>query len=232
MQTLNGKLLIIIIISINIFFLGCAKNINLDSNKFDPVEPFNRKIFLFNQISDNTIFKPAIRMYSENTPQFVKNVVNDFCSNIASISTIANNLIQFNLEEARNNSIVFLINSSIGQAGLFNISSKYGILPGKELSFSNTLVFYEYNTPFYFILPILGPSTMTNLITFIPDYFFNPQSILNNKYKKLLFWSILFNKKVQLLDKEVLVNMSSSSIDEYAFVRNAYLQYNKFNVYY
>lgn len=220
------------IILLNIITISCSQNIKLTNNKFDPIEVLNRKIFLFNKVSDKVIFKPAIDTYNSNIPYFVKDIVNNFCSNIAIIPTITNNILQGNIKEAQNNTFVFFINSSVGNLGMFDISLKLGMSAGKELSFSNSLVYYKYNTPFYFVLPILGPSTMTNLVTFIPDYFFNPQSILNKKYKKLLFWSVLFNKKVQLLEKEFLMNMSSSSIDEYAFVRDAYLQYNKFNIYY
>lgn len=232
MHKLRNNILIMFIILLNIITISCSQNIKLTNNKFDPIEVLNRKIFLFNKVSDKVIFKPAIDTYNSNIPYFVKDIVNNFCSNIAIIPTITNNILQGNIKEAQNNTFVFFINSSVGNLGMFDISLKLGMSAGKELSFSNSLVYYKYNTPFYFVLPILGPSTMTNLVTFIPDYFFNPQSILNKKYKKLLFWSVLFNKKVQLLEKEFLMNMSSSSIDEYAFVRDAYLQYNKFNIYY
>ena len=230
MRKLKKLIIPSIIIITNILFIGCSKSVS--SNKFDPVENFNRKVFIFNKISDDIIFKPTIKIYSNYTPLFVKNIINNFCSNITVIPTITNNILQGDLKKAANNTATCLINSTFGCFGMLNISSKMNFFQGKELSFSNSLIYYEYNTPFYFVLPILGPSTITNLVTFIPDYFFNPQSILNRKYKKFLFWSMLFNKKVQLLEKEVLVNISASSIDEYAFVRNAYLQYNKFNVYY
>jgi phospholipid-binding lipoprotein MlaA len=151
---------------------------------------------------------------------------------LAIIPTVTNNLLQGDFKKANNNTNLFMLNSSIGFLGMFDLSVQYHISKEKELSFSNTFVHYNYDTPFYFVLPILGPSTMTNLVTFIPDYFFNPQSTLSKKYKQYIFWSVLFNKKVQLLEKEVLMNISSSSSDEYAFVRNAYLQYNKFNIYY
>ena len=232
MHKIINKLLIILILIISSFISGCSTTKSLSSNKFDPIETFNRNVFFFNKIADDIIFKPSIKIYNKSTPMLVKNIINNFCLNIAILPTITNNILQGNITEAKDNSLTFLINSSIGHLGMFNFANRFNIISGKELSFSNTLVFYEYNTPFYFVLPILGPSTMTNLITFIPDYFFNPQSILSKKYKKFLFWSVLFNKKVQLLEKEVLINMSSSSMDEYAFVRNAYLQYNKFNIYY
>jgi phospholipid-binding lipoprotein MlaA len=232
MQNIKVNYLLIAIIFKLIFLSGCGNIKNYNSNEFDPIEPFNRKVFIFNKVADDIIFKPTIKAYNNSTPQFVKNIVDNFCANLSVIPTITNNILQGNLITAGNNSIRFVLNSSVGCFGMFDISSNLNLKKENEISFSNTLIYYGYNTPFYFILPILGPSTMSNLVTFIPDYFFDPQSILSKKYKKQLFWSILFNKKIQLLQKQVLMDMSSSSIDEYAFVRNAYLQYNKFSIYY
>ena len=228
MYNLKSKFSITLIFAVLALFNACSNN-NYNFNKFDPIEPINKKIFCFNQITDEIIFKPSIKTYNRNIPTFVRNIIDNFFFNLTIIPTITNNILRGDFFKVPKNSMQLFLNSSIGIFGLFDVGYKFD-LTKEESTFSDTIIHYGYNTPFYFMMPFLGPSTMMTFISFLPDYFFNPQSILNHNYKKYLFWGVLFNKKIQLLEKQAIINMSY--IDRYACMRNAYLQYNKFNIQY
>jgi len=135
-------------------------------------EKTSRAIFKFNMAFDDAVFEPLAKGYNK-LPEPIKKGTNNFTSNIATLLSIPNNVMQGNFNQVGHASGSFIINSSVGLLGIFNPAEKMGLKPHKE-DVGQTLGTYGFGPGCYFVLPILGPTTVRDSIGKIADTFVDP----------------------------------------------------------
>ena len=107
----------------------------------DPLEPMNRVIFGFNEVIDDNILEPVAEGYRFITPDPVEESVSNFFNNLGEINTIVNSALQMKLDNTISSTSRFVINSSIGNFGLFDVATSLGIQRHRE-DFGQTLGYY------------------------------------------------------------------------------------------
>ena len=126
---------------------------------YDPWEPFNRRMYYFNAKFDDYIFLPVVDTYRYVTPNFVEKGVHNFFINLSEIRTFVNSSLQFKGKKSLVTFNRFAINSTFGVLGFFDLASQVGLTRYKE-DFGQTLAYYGVGPGPYFVLPLLGPSTL------------------------------------------------------------------------
>ena len=135
-------------------------------------ENTSRAIFKFNMAFDNAILEPIAISYNK-LPDPIKNSTSNFTSNIGTLLSIPNNLLQGNFNQLGHSVGSFVVNTSVGILGIFNPAEKMGLKPHKE-DVGQTLGTYGIGTGCYFVLPILGPTTLRDSLGLIADTFVDP----------------------------------------------------------
>ncbi len=135
-------------------------------------EGTSRAIFKFNMVFDDAILEPVAKGFNK-LPEPVKSGTNNFTSNIGTLLSIPNNLLQGNFRQLGHSVGSFVINSSVGVLGFLNPAEKIGLKPHKE-DVGQTLGSYGIGPGCYFVLPILGPTTARDAVGLIADSFVDP----------------------------------------------------------
>lgn len=135
---------------------------------YDPLEPINRAIYKFNAGFDRALFLPVTELYEFATPTFVQNRVSSFFSNLSELNTFANSILQAKIERASRALVRFLVNSTIGLAGLFDPMSALGTKQQPE-DLGQTLGTWGLTGGPYLVLPIFGPSNLRDTVGKVGD---------------------------------------------------------------
>ena len=141
----------------------------------DPYEATNRKIHAFNLAVDQTLFGPAAKGYSGFIPDPIENSFNSFADNLTAPADTVNFLFQGNFEEAGISLARFLLNSTVGFAGLADPATEFGI-PHADTDFGETLYVWGVPEGAYVELPFYGPSNQRDAVGVLTDFFTNPIS--------------------------------------------------------
>jgi phospholipid-binding lipoprotein MlaA len=207
-------------------FAGCAA-VPGKPDPRDPWERFNRSSFAFNDRLDRAVAKPVAKAYKKVTPRVVRTGVSNFVSNLGSLTTIANDVLQGKLRQAGSDTGRFLLNTTLGLGGLFDPASAAGIDRGNE-DFGQTLGKWGVKSGPYLMLPFLGPSTVRDTFARFPDQFTYPVNYLEDDSTRYIIRGVEFvDLRAGLLDLDAQIERS---YDKYAFVRNAWLQRREFLV--
>ncbi len=134
----------------------------------DPLEGMNRGIYKFNDVADKALIKPVATVYQKVTPAPIRKGINNFFDNLSSITTIFNDLLQFKFAHALNDAGRFVINSTVGIAGFFDVASMDNVPKHKE-DFGQTLGHWGMSDGAYLVLPILGPSSLRDTTGLVFD---------------------------------------------------------------
>lgn len=135
---------------------------------YDPFEGFNRGVYRFNAGFDQYVFLPVVSVYETVLPTFAQQGVSNFFSNIFEVTNFTNSLFQLKPAATAETAARFLINSTIGVAGLFDVAEKLGIHKHDE-DFGQTLGHYGVHNGPYLVLPILGPSNLRDTTGVVTD---------------------------------------------------------------
>lgn len=199
---------------------GCAKKPDLTAN--DPLEGYNRGMFAFNQDIDHLAIKPVAVVYSKVTPSIMQHGITNAFNNVDEISTFGNDFLQGNFRYMFLDFWRFAINTTMGVGGLFDVASHMGLQTHVE-SFSLTLAKWRggKSSP-YFVMPILGPSTIQGAIGVAADFYMTPFPYLKDQtINYAITGTRLVHTRAQYLPADKLVE---TAFDPYVFVRNARLQ--------
>jgi phospholipid-binding lipoprotein MlaA len=206
---------------------GCATVPSGKPDPRDPWEGFNRASYKFNDALDRAIAKPVAKGYKKVTPRVVRTGVSNFLSNLDTIPTVVNDVLQGKMKQAGRDTGRFLLNSTLGLGGLFDPASAAGFERNDE-DFGQTLGKWGVKSGPYLMLPILGPSTVRDTFARIPDQFTYPVNYLEDDSTRYIIRGLDFlDLRAGLLDLEPQLE---KSYDKYAFIRNAWLQRREFQV--
>ena len=192
----------------------------------DPIEPVNRFIFGFNEFFYAILLRPISKAYNY-LPQPVREAVSNVLDNVNSPVVLANDVLQGEGERALQTTGRFLINSTAGLAGLFDVAEMIGI-PEHDEDFGQTLGVWGVGEGFYLVLPLLGPSSPRDAVGKLGvDPFFNPLGLwLDNTDRDEIFYALVGARAIDefagLVDE--LEQIKKTSIDYYAAIRSMYRQ--------
>ena len=195
-------------------------------------EGTSRAIFKFNMALDETIVGPIARGYNK-LPEPIRNGTSNFTSNVATLLSIPNHVLQGNLKDASHATASFLINTTIGIVGLANPAEKIGLKSQKE-DVGQTLGAYGVGPGCYFVLPVLGPTTARDSFGMLADSFVDPFTHITWREKELIGISgsrfdYLGTKGATAIDFRAdndanFESLEENSIDLYASFKSLYLQ--------
>lgn len=201
---------------------GCASS----GNPKDPWESYNRVVYRFNTQVDDYLMKPVARGYNYLLPAVVRQGLGNVYNNVGEVRNIGNNLLQGKGEYAADSFARLLVNTTFGIAGLFDIMTPAGV-PAREEDFGQTLAVWGVADGPYFVLPLLGPSTVRDTGGMGGDYVFG---VIDNfdsiRARNAYTAARIVHKRSELLTATTLVD--EAALDAYSFARDGYLQRRRF----
>ena len=211
------------------FTLLITSNLKAAEECFEGV---SRSIFKFNMVFDDVILEPIAKGYNK-LPVPIKNGTSNFTSNIATLLSIPNSLLQGNLKQVGHATGSFLVNSTVGILGIFNPAEKMGLKPHKE-DVGQTLGAYGVGPGCYLVLPILGPSTVRDSFGLVADTFIDPFAHVTIRENEMLgisgndldYFSVKGTTAVDFrADNDTnLESLEKNSLDLYSSFKSVYLQ--------
>ena len=194
-------------------------------------ERINRATFAFNQALDGIIFKPVASVY-KTLPSPVRSGVSNSLDNLSNLMTIPNNILQGDFSKAGDNSIRFLLNTTLGILGLVDVAEMMGFTEYEKEDYGQSLAKMGVGPGCYVVLPVLGPSTARDAISSTANFMGgdawynitvkNDTQYFNdaNYYSSKVTSGVDFRAK----NYDSIENLEKNSIDFYASVKSLYLQ--------
>jgi len=193
----------------------------------DPLAPFNEKMFWFNIKLDKWILRPVATGYADVLPEDVRRHIGDFWDNVGVIPRFANNLFQLKFDRAGTEVGRFLINSTLGGVGFFDVADPWFGLKEHDEDFGLTLGHYGVHMGPYLVLPFFGPSSIRDTVGRAVDGSMNPMSYT-------LPWYISFPAQAgatvasavnyRSLNLQLFEDVDRYAVDLYGAVQDAYIQ--------
>jgi phospholipid-binding lipoprotein MlaA len=204
---------------------GCATS----GDPRDPIEGFNRAMFTFNDGLDKAVIKPVAKGYVAVVPTPARTGVSNFFGNIGDVFISVNNLLQGKVTQAAGDAGRFLVNSTVGVLGLFDVASNIGLEKHDE-DFGQTFGRWGVGDGFYVVLPVLGPRTARDAVGELFDWAADPVArVTQVNVRNSLVATRLTNERANLLPADQLID--TAALDKYSYIRDAYLQRRRFKVY-
>lgn len=198
----------------------------VEASPVDPWQNFNRNMFRFNERADRYVLKPVAKAYVRLTPGFFRRGVDNMFSNIMELPSALNGVLQGNLPSAAHDTGRFLVNSTLGLAGVLDVAQYMGIPNNNNEDFGQTLAVWGVGSGPYLVLPFLGPSTIRDAFAQPVDWYSDPKSYIDHVPTRNTVRAVsLANTRANLMPLE-----KSISGDKYIFIREAYLQHRNFDI--
>lgn len=202
---------------------GCAT----PSNNYDPLESINRPLYSLNKGIDTVAVRPLAVTWNTIIPEPVQKGVHNFFENIYDLFAIPAAALQGKFEDAGNGLGRVLLNSTVGLAGLFDVATELEI-PKSDEDFGQALGYWGVPSGPYLMLPGLGPKTVRDSVDPAIYFAVGPTTYLNPESARYVYigMNAIDNRaKLLPLDKTL-----AEQYDEYAFIRDTYLQRRWFKV--
>jgi len=196
----------------------------IDETVDDPWEPMNTRMFSFNLQADRYVLKPLATGYAWVMPDLVERAIGRAIHNIRFVPRTMNNLFQQKWKGASVETGRFLVNTTVGVAGLFDVAeSQFGLAPANPEDFGQTLAMYGVRSGPYLVLPFLPPTTVRDGAGLVGDTFMDPLSyFLPFVPQATLKTTEIVNERSQNL--ELFEGVEAGTIDLYGAVRSGYMQ--------
>ncbi|MBI3300507.1 MAG: VacJ family lipoprotein [Deltaproteobacteria bacterium] len=193
----------------------------------DPLEPFNQKMFWFNLRLDEYVLRPVATAYDRVMPDPAQRSVQRFFKNLGVVERFANNLFQGKIPGAGKEVGRFLVNTTLGGAGFFDVAEPvFGWQESPE-DFGQTLGVYGVATGPYLVLPFFGPSTIRDTVGLAVDSAMNPMNYLLSTVEVIAIRSgITAGSAVNYrsLNLQLFEDVDRYAVDLYGAVQDGYLQ--------
>jgi len=198
---------------------GCATT---SEGVNDPFENYNRTMYSINDTLDKAIIKPAAQGYDAVLPDAIERGVSNFFSNLNEITVILNDLLQLKFGQAIDDTGRFLLNSTVGIAGIFDVAGYAGYESHDE-DFGQTLGVWGVEQGAYIVLPFFGPSTTRDTVGLVGDIFTDPVTYVDDAGARNALVALkVLDARANLLGVEKVLEEAAE--DKYSYVRDAYLQ--------
>jgi phospholipid-binding lipoprotein MlaA len=192
----------------------------------DPLELLNRFTFSFNMALDTVIFQPVAAYYRFLFPVQVRDSVRNVFRNLRSPLILINDLLQGEMERAETTLVRFIVNSTVGVLGLFDVAADLGH-PFHDEDFGQTLAVHGVGEGFYLVLPIIGPSNPRDGVGILADIYLDPVTYAAES-ADAEDW-LIARLVAEGIDRrsrniEIIEDLRRDSIDFYARVRSLHRQ--------
>jgi len=196
----------------------------------DPWERYNRAVFEFNDTLDRAVVKPVAEAYRDYVPELAQRSLRNVFSNLRDVIITAHQLLQGKPQAAVTAGSRVLINSTIGALGLGDPASEMGLIKTNE-DFGQTFGRWGIGPGPYFVLPLLGPSTVRDTIGTLADFNFDPIGSVfeQGAGRNIVYGLIAIDRRKDLLDAQDTIE--ALSFDRYSGVRDAWLARRRSLVY-
>jgi phospholipid-binding lipoprotein MlaA len=219
------KLLLAVLLAI---LGGCSsQQVTLTDPERDPWEAYNRKIHAFNMGFDRALFRPVAKGYDYIMPDAPQRGVRNFFRNLAYPVTFLNLILQGKFEDSLTATGRFLMNSTVGLLGFFDVATKADI-PKFDEDFGQTLAVWGWKDSRYLVMPVFGPYTARDFLGRGFYGYFHPVSYAireHNNYVPLVV--DLISLRAELLPFQEDLDAAS---DPYVMVRDVWLQNREFRI--
>ena len=197
----------------------------------DVDERQNRAMHQFNVALDRTVVAPVSRGYGTAVPAPVRQGVSNFAANLSQPSYVLNNILQVRLGQATQNTLRFLLNSTIGIGGLFDPATALGV-PARETDFGETLHVYGIGEGDFIMLPVFGPSTTRDTVGLLVDIATDPvRHVVAAPDRRYASGADVLDRLGDRHDNDDAINsLLYESADGYAQLRSLYLQNRRFRL--
>lgn len=200
----------------------------------DPWERVNRGTHRFNNAVDRAVLKPVATAYRDHVPQPVRTGISNVLDNLEQPRVIANQFLQGKLFTGLQDTGRFLLNSTFGVAGIFDLATRAGVDKHDE-DFGQTLGVWGVPSGPYFVIPLLGPSTARDAPGRYVDAFNLTGELFGNEIEFLEEDAFVYSRiALSAIDSRAelltLDRMREQVFDEYVFIRDAWLQRREYNV--
>ena len=206
---------------------GCASGPNADPR--DPLEPWNRAVYKFNDKVDQVVAQPVARAYRRVVPGGIRDRVRNFFANLADPFIGVNSFLQGKPEDGITDWARFVFNSTFGLFGIHDVATEFGLEKHNE-DFGQTFGRWGAGTGPYLVLPLLGSSNLRDGVGTALDIYTDPLNYVRPDEVEYSLWALrLTQTRADLLDASRI--LEEASLDKYTFQRDAYLQRRRSLVY-
>ena len=222
---MNAKSLFLLLM-LGVGVAGCASDDNKEAQiADDPLEPMNRFFFDFNQRLDRHAALPAATFYASAVPHGIRGNVHNLLTNLGGPVNVANDILQADFGYAGTAGARFLINTTFGVAGIFDVATDWG-LPERSRDFGETMGVYGIGQGPYLVLPFRGPTSVRDFAGGYIDGYFSPLHFVHysgSNYVGLVKSSLgsVDNRSANIVTYR---DIERASVDYYATMRAYYRQ--------
>jgi phospholipid-binding lipoprotein MlaA len=192
------------------------------------LESYNQAMFKFNDSVDQAAVKPIAKAYKAVVPSPLRTGVNNFFNNLRDAWTAVNQFLQGKPDEGLSDAGRFAINSTFGIFGLFDVASADDI-PKHTEDFGQTLGYWGVGEGSYFVIPLLGPSTVRDTAALFADWEADPVGYLDDVSARNSLYAL---RAVD--DRRAALNATNTidemAIDRYQAYKNAWLAHRRYDV--
>lgn len=194
-----------------------------EEEAWDPFEPFNRAMFAFNEKFDAWLLKPTAKGYDFILPGPVKRSIGNFFSNLIQPRVAVNDLLQGKGKQSARDAGRFLVNSTAGVLGFFDVARHLG-LEAREEDWGQTFAVWGVGGGPYFVWPIIGPRYLRDTVGFGFDWLSNPVTYIDDPYTSWGLWGLdIVDTRARFLPADKVIEQAAGD-DKYVFIREAYRQ--------
>ena len=189
----------------------------------DPIEPFNRAMFVFNDKAYYWVVKPVAKGYNYVVNEDIRVSVRNFFSNLATPARVANNLLQGEIRAVGTELLRFFINSTTGILGLFDTARDNWGIRKIDTDLGLTLGKYGLGHGMYIVLPVLGPTSIRDGLGSVGDSFLDPVGYVEP-------WEADLGLRAYRTENDISLRLgmyeelTGAAVDPYIAVRDAYVQ--------
>ena len=196
-----------------------------EKKETDPFKKMNRVVFNVTDSIDQNFLRPTAEIYSEYTPLFIKDSVTNFFHNISEIDTVINQLLQGKPKLAVQDSLRFLINTTVGVGGIFDVASRMGFKRHEE-DFGQTLGYWGVSSGPYVFIPFIGPSTVRDVFGIPLSWYVSGSFATEDDKTKVVFsfLDVLETRERILAAENLIIG------DKYEFTKDVFLQSREHSV--
>lgn len=208
---------------------GCASGPT--RNPADPLEPLNRKVDSFNNAVDKAVIRPVAVAYRDHVPELVRTGVTNFFNNLGDVWNFVNSVLQLQAQDSAQTFMRVNVNTVFGLGGLLDVATDLGIQRHPE-DLGETLGYWGVPPGPYIVLPFLGPSTLRDTVALPADYYYGgmiSRVVHDVPVRNSLYVVNVVDRRAKLLPVESMVD--GLALDKYSFMRDAWLQKRRSDVY-
>ena len=207
---------------------ACASSATEQHEYDDPFEGYNRAMFSFNYQVDKYVIKPVAEGYRAVTTPFIRERISSVIDNLKEPVSAGNHLLQADPEASVKSLSRFVINSTLGLVGMFDVAEGWG-LPKDKTTFNETFAKWCIPQGPFIVLPLLGPSTPRAATGMALDFVFDPvywATYQDANVHDKAYWRYEIDQGITAREAalDILDDLERNSVDFYATMRSAYLQ--------